>query len=56
LNQQLPLDAAFVDESGKPVKLGDYFGKHPALYVPDALFGGAGRYHQLAGDGEADAG
>jgi protein SCO1/2 len=31
LNQQLPLDAAFVDESGKPVKLGDYFGKHPAL-------------------------
>jgi protein SCO1/2 len=31
LNQQLPLDASFVDESGKPVKLGDYFGKHPAL-------------------------
>jgi protein SCO1/2 len=31
LNQQLPLDAAFVDESGKPVKLGDYFGEHPAL-------------------------
>jgi protein SCO1/2 len=31
LNQQLPLDAVFVDESGKPVKLGDYFGKHPAL-------------------------
>ena len=31
LNQQLPLDAAFVDETGKPVKLGDYFGKHPAL-------------------------
>jgi protein SCO1/2 len=31
LNQQLPLDAAFVDESGKPVKLGDYFGKHPAI-------------------------
>jgi len=31
LNQQLPLDAAFVDESGKPVKLGDYFGKHPAV-------------------------
>jgi protein SCO1 len=31
LNQQLPLDAAFVDESGKPVKLGDYFDKHPAL-------------------------
>ncbi|MEO6805641.1 MAG: SCO family protein [Edaphobacter sp.] len=31
LNQQLPLDAAFVDEAGKSVKLGDYFGKHPAL-------------------------
>jgi protein SCO1 len=31
LNQQLPLDAAFVDESGKSVKLGEYFGKRPAL-------------------------
>jgi len=31
LNQQLPLDAGFVDESGKSVKLGDYFGKHPAI-------------------------
>jgi protein SCO1/2 len=31
LNQQLPLDAAFVDESGKEVKLGDYFGKRPAV-------------------------
>jgi protein SCO1 len=31
LNQQLPLDAAFVDDTGKPVKLGDYFGKHPAV-------------------------
>ncbi len=31
LNQQLPLDAAFVDETGKPVHLGDYFGKHPAI-------------------------
>ena len=31
LNQQLPLDAAFVDETGKPVKLGDYFGKRPAI-------------------------
>jgi protein SCO1/2 len=31
LNQQLPLDAAFVDESGKAVKLGDYFGKKPAI-------------------------
>ena len=31
LNQQLPLDASFVDENGKAVKLGDYFGKHPAI-------------------------
>jgi protein SCO1 len=31
LNQQLPLDAAFVDETGKPVKLGNYFGKKPAI-------------------------
>jgi protein SCO1/2 len=31
LNQQLPLDASFVDETGKQVHLGDYFGKHPAL-------------------------
>ena len=31
LNQPLPLDAAFVDETGKSVKLGDYFGKHPAI-------------------------
>ncbi len=31
LNQQLPLDATFVDETGKTVKLGDYFGKNPAI-------------------------
>lgn len=31
LNQQLPLDAEFVDETGKQVRLGDYFGKHPAI-------------------------
>ena len=31
LNQQLPLDTSFVDETGKQVKLGDYFGKHPAI-------------------------
>ncbi len=31
LNQQLPLDAAFVDETGRAVHLGDYFGKHPAV-------------------------
>jgi protein SCO1/2 len=31
LNQQLPLSATFVDETGKPVVLGDYFGKRPAI-------------------------
>ena len=31
LNRQLPLDAAFVDDTGKPVRLGDYFGKRPAI-------------------------
>ncbi len=31
LNEQLPLDAHFVDEAGKDVVLGDYFGKHPVL-------------------------
>ena len=31
LNQALPLDAQFVDDTGKTVRLGDYFGKHPAL-------------------------
>jgi protein SCO1 len=31
LNQQIPLDAAFVDETGKAVTLGDYFGRRPAI-------------------------
>jgi protein SCO1 len=31
LNQQVPLDAAFRDETGANVKLGDYFGKRPVL-------------------------
>ena len=31
LNQQLPLEAQFVDDTGKAVRLGDYFGKHPAI-------------------------
>jgi protein SCO1/2 len=31
LNQQLPLNAAFVDETGRQVALGDYFGKRPAV-------------------------
>ncbi len=33
LNQQLPLDASFVDDHGSTVKLGDYFGKRPAVLV-----------------------
>ncbi len=31
LNQPLPLNAPFVDDTGKAVVLGDYFGKHPAI-------------------------
>jgi protein SCO1 len=31
LNHQVPLDLQFVDEQGKTVKLGDYFGKRPVL-------------------------
>jgi protein SCO1 len=31
LGQQLPLDATFRDESGKQVRLGDYFGKKPVI-------------------------
>ncbi len=31
LNAQLPLGATFTDEAGRPVKLGDYFGKKPAI-------------------------
>jgi len=31
LNQPLPLNAPFVDETGKAVVLGDYFGNHPAV-------------------------
>jgi len=31
LDQQLPLSLSFVDESGTPVRLGQYFGKHPAI-------------------------
>ena len=31
LGQQLPLDAAFRDETGKTVKLGEYFGKKPVI-------------------------
>jgi protein SCO1/2 len=31
LGQQLPLDAQFRDETGKTVRLGDYFGKKPVI-------------------------
>jgi protein SCO1/2 len=31
LNEMLPLDAAFFDESGRRVQLGDYFGRKPVL-------------------------
>jgi protein SCO1 len=31
LNHQVPLDLPFVDESGRNVRLGDYFGKRPVL-------------------------
>ena len=31
LGQQLPLDTPFRDETGKAVKLGDYFGKRPVI-------------------------
>ena len=31
LNGQVPLDLPFVDENGRDVKLGDYFGKRPVI-------------------------
>jgi protein SCO1/2 len=31
IGRQLPLDIPFVDESGKQVRLGDYFGKRPVI-------------------------
>jgi protein SCO1 len=33
LNSQAPLDLPFVDETGKPVRLGDYFGQKPVILV-----------------------
>lgn len=33
LNAQVPLDLAFRDESGRPIKLGDYFGKKPLVLM-----------------------
>ncbi|HRF58509.1 MAG TPA: SCO family protein [Fimbriimonadaceae bacterium] len=34
LGNQLPLDLEFTDESGRTVKLGDYFGKKPVVLIP----------------------
>jgi protein SCO1/2 len=31
LNTQIPLDGEFRDETGKAVRLGDYFGTRPAI-------------------------
>jgi protein SCO1 len=31
LNGRIPLDAAFLDENGQPVKLGQYFGQKPVI-------------------------
>ena len=33
LNAQLPLDTDLIDESGKLVKLGDFFGKKPVVFL-----------------------
>jgi len=33
IGDRLPLDAAFVDESGRAVRLGEYFGKRPVVLV-----------------------
>lgn len=33
LGEQLPLHLAFRDEAGRPVKLGDYFGRRPVVMV-----------------------
>jgi len=33
LDRQVPLDTVFKDESGRSVKLGDYFGKRPVVMV-----------------------
>ena len=33
LGQRLPLDAIFLDEQGRPVRLGQYFGARPVILV-----------------------
>ena len=62
LNQQLPLDAQFVDDTGKTVTLGDYFGKHPAILslvyynCPMLCSEEMDGLDRRAGDGAADSG
>lgn len=34
LNEQVPLDLAFRDDTGRPVTLGDYFGRKPVILIP----------------------
>ncbi len=56
------LTLPFVDERGKQVKLGDYFGKRPVILalvyyqVPDPVFGGAEGVGQRSRDGELQPG
>jgi len=33
LNEQLPLNVTLTDDEGKQVQLGNYFGKHPAIFA-----------------------
>jgi len=61
LNQQLPLDAQFVDDTGRTVRLGDYFASirdsfAGLLQLPDAVLGGDGRPGRRAGDGAHEPG
>ena len=34
MNEQVPLDAMFRDETGRTVRLGEYFGQRPVILVP----------------------
>jgi protein SCO1/2 len=51
LNTQLPLNLNFVDETGKAVQLGTYFGQHPAILALVYLLRRAERPHLRAPDG-----
>jgi protein SCO1/2 len=64
LNQPVPLDAAFVDENGHDVKLGDYFGAKPVvlqlayfncpILCPQVLAGMVGSLEALSFDAGRD--